>query len=141
MAPISPCQSGRRVITGDSTAHLSSFLSVCVCVRVFPCACLSGHWSRCGYCAISTIGLRSIASPALLPAHHSVTPCHSPGVQKVMMSFSSQGCLQGSWNTATVSRNPCGLLVESRRRHTDKSEPPASLLCVGMHVHFLSVCM
>lgn len=47
----------------------------------FP-ACLSGHWSRCGYCAISTIGLRSIASPPLLPPHHSVTPCHSPGSAK-----------------------------------------------------------
>lgn len=90
----------------------------------FPCACLSGHWSRCGYCTISTIGLGSIASPALLPAHHSVTPCHSPGVQKVMMSFPSQGCPQGSWNSATVSRNPSGLVLEWNHRQIR-----AQLLC------------
>lgn len=82
MAPISPCQSGRRVIAGDRTAHLSSFLG-CVRAYTFLCvvylACLSGHCGRCGYFSISTIGLRSIASLPLLPPHHSVTPCHSPG--------------------------------------------------------------
>lgn len=37
MAPISPCQSGRRVIAGDRTAHLSSSLG---CVRVYTFLCV-----------------------------------------------------------------------------------------------------
>lgn len=85
MAPISPRQSGRRVIAGDRTARLSSFPG-CERVYTFLCvlhpACLSGHCGRCGYSSISTIGLRSIASPPLLPPHHSVTPCHSPGTAR-----------------------------------------------------------
>lgn len=80
MAPISPCQSGRRVITDDRTVRLSSMLScVYVCVYAFFVCVLypvrmSGHCGRCGYSSISTISLRSIASLPLLSPHHSVTP-------------------------------------------------------------------
>lgn len=123
MAPISPCQSGRRVITDDRTVRLSSMLScVYVCVYAFFVCVLypvrmSGHCGRCGYSSISTISLRSIASLPLLSPHHSVTPPPPPafhlGVQRVMMSALSQGCLRGSRDTVTVSRNPSRLLGES----------------------------
>lgn len=88
MAPISPCQSGRRVITGDRTAHLSSSL-VCVrayaFLRVFRAVRLSGHCARCGYSSIFAIGLGSIAAHPALTSHHCVTPpllCHSPGTAR-----------------------------------------------------------
>lgn len=66
MAPISACHSGRRVITGDRTARLSSFLCyvhvdafLCVLHRVYP----SGRRSRCGgYFSVCTIGLGSSTS-------------------------------------------------------------------------------
>lgn len=115
MAPISPCQSGRRVITGDSTAHLSSFLTpVCVHFRV-------PVWVATG--ADVDIAPSPQWASGLLPLLHSsllITvwppPCHSPGVQKVMMSVSSQGCPQGSWSAAAVSRNPSGLVLRWSHR-------------------------
>ena len=82
MAPISPCHVGRRVIAGDRTAHLSSFLCsvrVNAFLSVLYPVYLSGHCGRCGYFSISIIGLRSIASPPPVLPPHSVTPCHSPG--------------------------------------------------------------
>lgn len=64
-------------------------------------------------------------------------PCHSPGVQKVMMSVSSQGCPQGSWNAAAVSRNPSGLVLRWRHRQIR-----TQIRCyVSVHVHFPFVCM
>lgn len=111
MAPISPCQSGRRVIAGDRAARLSSFL-VCVRVYVILCAipCLS-EWPQWQMWIFLHLHLHnrpqvycrsSSPSPLIIvwpPAIHL-------GVRGAMMSFLSQGCLQGPWDTVTVSRNP-----------------------------------
>lgn len=47
------------------------------------------------------------------------------------MSFLSQGCLRGSWDTVTVSRNPSRLLGESATDMQTK-QWPGSLLHVGV---------
>lgn len=128
----------------------SSLLCVCVCMRACALqrACLSGHWSRCGYCTISTTGLGSIAFPELLPVHHSMTPplthpptplCRPPGEQRLMMSFPSQGCLRGSWNTVPrCHANPSRLLVEPS---TDKSKPSFFVMCGCACAFSLRVCV
>lgn len=77
MAPISSCQSGRRVITGDRTAHLSCFLS-CACADAFLSFWVAAV-ADADISPSSKIGLHSISSLPTLCPHHCVTPCHSPG--------------------------------------------------------------
>lgn len=136
MAPISPCQSGRRVITGDSTAHLSSFLTpVCVCISV----CLF-EWPLEQMWILHHLHNR----PRVYCL--SCTPSCSSQRDPLPFTWSAK-----SDDERLITRLPAGILEHRdgvtqpiwacARMEPQTNQNTASLLCVSVHVHFSSVCM
>lgn len=68
-------------------------------------------------------------------------PATHLGVRRAMMSFLSQGCLRGSWDSVTVSRNPSRLLGESSCWRADKAVARFFVMRRCVSAEFLRVCV